>query len=1628
MKKEDRNCCSAGFSVKNCFVFFLLFLCQTSFGQTPNYTHDPVESRDLDYFTVTATDALNPDAKINRLIVAIDITPDQEILLLTYGNGIKKVGTNGGLDDFIPNQNNRLSNPLDFAINSEGKIFVATNESDRRFIRVYAPDGTYLPNETLGDGAYGSGANRFRGPVGLTFDDEDNLYVADHYIGNSEPPVNPSFIKIYHKDNSGSYRNNLIKEFDKVGGEYLNFPYRLAVNSQGHLYMAELGQNNNPSVRVLQFDNNFNPTQIDLIDGPELGAPGSIIIDKFDNIFIADFGDNISLARVLKATDDIDEFYSVFEIIRDGIKDNLFNINIYNPDNSYRDKISTKIDFPIDFTISDCGELYVDNSIFDGEIKVVYIPFLGNTQVPDISIDFDLEAYQRSSGYDKTPPEAICVSDFEITLNSGETATITAEEIDNGSYDLCGEVTLSIDKSEFTSADAGDNLVTLTVTDEQGNESTCTTIVKIIAEQTPPEAICRDMTVELDENGQATITAEQIYGGTENLDLSINKNTFSCNDVGQQTVTLTVKDPDTDLTDSCEATVTVRDNIDPVFSTCPAPVDVIIQEGEVYKIPNFVNDAVASDNCGNLTISQNIAAGTEITTDQTLTVTLTATDASNNTATCTVDVKVTVQKRPFGCKPAGSITLQLNAGGQARLQLDDVIDITGDITGYEFDWSQQNFNCEDAGKVQDVTLSFTNGDDSGECLISVEVLDSTDPVINCPGNRTVTIPAAGSYSLPDFTQSASASDNCDISGITQDPLPGTGITSDTTVKLTAEDSSGNIADCSFTISVVTGSTIQLDCPGDYEISPNNNCEYIVPDFKNILTFSPSEASIQQSIAAGTILYYDEDQNIEITATYEGQEESCMISLVLVDDPPVLVCPSDQNISVAEGESVSLPDYKNELEVYNCGDVDIVQTPAAGTLISEDTKVTFIVTDSAGREVSCSFNVQLVAENTLVVACLNNYEVFANENCTYLVPDFAEILTYSPADAVISQNLEAGSEIDLNSDPYVTVTASYGEQSEECNIYLKLKDDVDPIITCLEDQTVSIAENGSYSIPNYLEQIDTSDNCGNVNLEQSPVVGTEVTTNTTITIRATDDFGNTASCNFNLSVIVEENLAINCPGDKEFSFDENCSFELPDFTDEAEVINGESLEVIQIPAPGTIITDNSTEIELRVEKQGESAACSFNLLLNDNTPPEVICKSDYEIQLDEGETFTLNPADLDAGSFDNCGNLEFSVNQTEFSEADEGTVPVRLTATDEAGNSASCETSITVIVNHENNQTPTANDDNYQTSQGTALNASNSNGILQNDTDPESDQLTAILDNDVAHGTLELDEDGSFTYTPDVDFTGQDFFTYHVSDGTTESGTAMVTITVTPDNSNEFSCAQQIVIGLDEDGQRTLSIEDLYFGNAEGFEISANQLIFTCDDIGETIVTLTYSGRLDGSCEIQVTVVDDTAPVLRLKDISIDLDLEGMASIDFEDIDNGSLDACDKKVTYTLSQTTFSCEDVGENVIEVTAEDSSGNITRAQVTVKVFTEAGICDEPVEGSEYIFIYPNPNSGEFKIATPADISISRIEVFDHRGRFITARTYAENENTYEMELGPLQEAVYVLKLTTNEGEVMKRFIFKN
>jgi VCBS repeat-containing protein len=109
-----------------------------------------------------------------------------------------------------------------------------------------------------------------------------------------------------------------------------------------------------------------------------------------------------------------------------------------------------------------------------------------------------------------------------------------------------------------------------------------------------------------------------------------------------------------------------------------------------------------------------------------------------------------------------------------------------------------------------------------------------------------------------------------------------------------------------------------------------------------------------------------------------------------------------------------------------------------------------------------------------------------------------------------------------------------------------------------------------------------------------------------------------------------------------------------------------------------------------------------------------------------------------------------------------------------------------------NSAPTAVNDSFTVDEDAVLSIS-APGVLANDSDAEGDDLTVSLVSNVSNGSLTLNADGSFTYTPDADFNGSDSFTYTVNDGAGTSTVATVTLTVTAVNDAPVALADTATV-------------------------------------------------------------------------------------------------------------------------------------------------------------------------------------------------------------------------------------------
>ncbi len=170
-------------------------------------------------------------------------------------------------------------------------------------------------------------------------------------------------------------------------------------------------------------------------------------------------------------------------------------------------------------------------------------------------------------------------------------------------------------------------------------------------------------------------------------------------------------------------------------------------------------------------------------------------------------------------------------------------------------------------------------------------------------------------------------------------------------------------------------------------------------------------------------------------------------------------------------------------------------------------------------------------------------------------------------------------------------------------------------------------------------------------------------------------------------------------------------------------------------------------------------------------------------------------------------------------------------------------------------------------------------------------------------------------------------------GNLDSCTANVTVadTVLP-----TPICKDTTVYLDNLGQYTIDSSYINNGSADNCGIATITLSrynFNCIDVGinqVTMVVTDVNGNVD-SCSANVTVVDTTGPIAVCMDTTIYLDATGQYTIDSSYVDDGSNDACG---VITLSQSLFTCADVGPNNVTLYVTDANSNVDSCTAIVTV----------------------------------------------------------------------------------------------
>jgi len=345
------------------------------------------------------------------------------------------------------------------------------------------------------------------------------------------------------------------------------------------------------------------------------------------------------------------------------------------------------------------------------------------------------------------------------------------------------------------------------------------------------------------------------------------------------------------------------------------------------------------------------------------------------------------------------------------------------------------------------------------------------------------------------------------------------------------------------------------------------------------------------------------------------------------------------------------------------------------------------------------------------------------------------------------------------------------------------------------------------------------------------------------------------------------------------------------------------------------------------------------------------------------SFTLN-AD---GSFSYTPNTNFNGSDSFQYKANDGSLD---------SNTVTVSLTINAV-----NDAPVAVADAYSTAEDTPLNVA-APGVLGNDSDVDSPTLTAVLVSGPTNAaSFALNADGSFSYTPNPNFNGNDSFQYKANDGSLDSNTVTVSLTVTAVNDAPFITAPASA-STNEDSAlvfNSISVNDVDAGagnvtvtlgvtngtltlaSTSGLTVTGNgtasvSATGTLTDLNAALNGLSYApnANYNGSDSLAITANDNGntgagGPLTDAESVAITVNAVNDAPVN--SVPGAQTVAEDTNLVFSTSNgnaITTSDVDAGSNAIQVTLNATNGTLATGSTLNVTVTGNGTSTVTIVGT--------------------------------------------------------------------------------
>ena len=876
-----------------------------------------------------------------------------------------------------------------------------------------------------------------------------------------------------------------------------------------------------------------------------------------------------------------------------------------------------------------------------------------------------------------SPPTASCPQDIEMTVCDLSEICIEGflcEDID-GNLATC-EVDNGIltDGSVCFTPVEGTNTITLTATDECGAITSCQTNIYVTLNSSPtatcPENgdifVCdlSDICLEgfICDDVDGNLTACQVDNGT------LTDGTVCFTPVeGLNTITLTATDDCGEMT-SCATEVNVILNSPPT-ATCPSETEIFVCDLEQeICLEGFICD----DPDGNLAACS-VDNGT--LTDGTVcfvpvaglnTITLTATDACGLTATCTAEINVVLNSAPTAACPAET---ELFVCELSEVCVEGFIceDIDGNLTACEVDYGVLTDGTACFTPVEGLnTITLTATDECGltaTCTAYINVILNSPPTATTPEDTEILVCDLSDICLdgficddPDGNLTACEVDNGTLTDGTVCFAPVEGLNY---ITLTATDDCGQTATKTIEVNVVINSAPTTTCSGDMELFVCDLSEicvegFICEDIDGNLAACEVDNGV---LTDGTVCFMPVEglNTITLTATDEcGVTSTCNANItVTLNRPPVATVPDNIEMLVCDLSDICLDGFycvDPDDNLLSC-EVDngiLEGNTVCFTPIQGVNTISLTATDECGAMTESTVEVNIILNSAPLTTCPQDLELFVCDLSEICLEGF---ICEDPDGNLLSCDVLGG-----------TFSDGIG-------------------------QYTSTKNSGSVSLGSIYDAGDDGNIPGEL-MSNHTVCFTPVEGENIITLTATDECGLTSTCETRVTVTLNSPPEVTCPGNTEMfvcDLSEICLegfdyFDADDNLTSFEVNGGTYTDGMVCFTP---VEGLNTITVTAVDECGETATCQTAVTVTLNSAPEVSCPGDMEM-------FVCNLSDICLDGFvcsDIDGNLVSCVASGGILEGNtvcftpvEGVNTITLTATDECGETVTCETDITVTLN------------------------------------------------------------------------------------------------------------------------------------------------------------------------------------------------------------------------------------------------------------------------------------------------------------------------------------------------------------